>query len=140
MLALLQTILLTFCALHASRFLHFELLSKLVYAPLRFIEATASGQIMNRVLQDVASVDMYVPNSLLDMATKTISIIGQLSLVFYFAPWVLATVPFLVITYYFIFKRVRIAARDTRRIEAVAHSPCYSQFNDMLSGRNTMRA
>ena len=42
------------------------------YAPLRFFEATASGQIMNRVLQDVASVDMYVPNSLLDMATKTI--------------------------------------------------------------------
>ena len=136
----LQTVLLTFCALYASGIIHAKMISRLIYAPLAFFEYTPSGRIMNRCLQDMASIDNFVPNSLLDQATKTINVVGQLALVFFFAPWVLATVPFLLIIYAFIFTRVRVAARDTRRIEAVAHSPCYAHFSDMLSGRRTMRA
>ena len=46
----------------------------------------------------------------------------------------------LLLPYYFIFSRVRTAARDTRRIEALAHSPVYTFFGDVLAGRETIRA
>jgi hypothetical protein len=39
-----------------------------------------------------------------------------------------------------IYQRVRIAARDTRRIEAAAHTPVYTFFGDVLRGRETIAA
>ena len=35
---------------------------------------------------------------------------------------------------------MRIAARDSRRLEAVAHSPVYAHFSDSLRGMPTVRA
>ena len=42
--------------------------------------------------------------------------------------------------YVFIFRTVRVAARDARRLEAAAHGPCYAHFNDAIRGRETIRA
>jgi ATP-binding cassette subfamily C (CFTR/MRP) protein 1 len=133
-----QTIVLTLCALRASRMLHGTMLDTLIDAPIRFFDANPVGRIQNRFLQDLANVDNFVPNSLLDVTTKTLSIFSQVALVLLFAPWVACVLPILLPIYYMIFIRVRCAARDTRRIESVAHSPCYTLFGDMLSGRATI--
>ena len=134
----MQTIVLTLCALRASRALHSSMLDTLIDAPVRFFDANPVGRIQNRFLQDLANVDNFVPNSLLDVTTKTLNIFSQVALVLLFAPWVALVLPILLPLYYAIFTRVRCAARDTRRIESVAHSPCYTLFGDMLSGRSTI--
>ena len=81
-----------------------------------------------------------MPDAVLDQTVKTLAVISQLSLVFYFAPWVAIVLPLLLGPYWLIYSTVRIAARDTRRIEATAHSPCYSHFSDTLTGRGTIKA
>jgi len=50
-------------------------------------------------------------------------VLTQLALVASMAPYSLLIVPFLLPAYSAIYQRVRIGARDTRRIEGVAHTP-----------------
>ena len=110
-----------------------QIMNSLLQDPLT-LTLTVIGQIMNRFLQDLSNVDSVVPNAILDQCTKTLSIITQLSLIFGFAPWVLFTLPVLTVPFILIYMRVRVAARDARRIEAVAHSPLYSHFSDSMTG------
>ncbi|KAH8093399.1 ATPase [Aureococcus anophagefferens] len=136
----LQTILLTLCALDASKTLHEKMLDGVLGAPLRFFDETPQGNALNRFLQDLANVDVDVPTVFLDQLTRTLTVASQLGLVLYFAPWVALMLPLALVPYGFIFSTVRVAARDTRRLEAAAHGPCYAHFNDALRGRETVAA
>ena len=135
-----QAMVLTPCALRASRGLHARLVSSILAAPMSFFDSTSAGATLNRFLQDMASVDVFVPNATMQLASKTLDICVRLGLVASMAPYSLLIVPLLMPAYNSIYQRVRIAARDTRRIEGVAHSPVYTFFGDMLRGRHIIRA
>lgn len=51
--AAVQTVLLTLCALRASRALHAAVLRAVVGAPMAFFDATPSGNVLNRMLSDM---------------------------------------------------------------------------------------
>ena len=51
--AAMQTILLTLCALRASRALHSTVLDALMKAPMYFFDLTPSGAVLNRLLSDM---------------------------------------------------------------------------------------
>jgi ATP-binding cassette subfamily C (CFTR/MRP) protein 10 len=116
------------------------MLSKVLAAPLSFFDATPTGRLLNRFLQDMQNIDSFVPSVIADQVRNSLNIITQLSLVYIFAPWVLCTLPVMVVPYVAIFKRMRIPNRDSRRVESVAHSPVYAHFSDTLHGRETIRA
>ena len=136
----LQTIILTLCALDASKTLHAKMLTAVISTSMSFFDGTPIGTILNRFLQDLASVDMDVPTTTLDQLTRTLDVTSQLGLVLFFAPFVALSLPLILIPYVFIFRTVRIAARDARRLEAEAHGPCYAHFHDCIRGRGTIRA
>lgn len=136
----IQTVVLTLCALDASRTLHSQMLEAVMSAPMAFFDATPIGHVLNRFLQDLANVDMDVPTTTLDQLTRTLSVASQLGLVLFFAPWVALSLPLILIPYVFIFRTVRVAARDARRLEAEAHGPCYAHFHDCIRGRGTILA
>ncbi|CAJ1399943.1 unnamed protein product [Effrenium voratum] len=135
-----QAILLTVCALAASRTIHQKMLQKILAAPMSFFDASPTGRVLNRFLQDLQNIDSFVPNSISDQIVKTLNIVTQLSLVYIEAPWVLCTLPVLAVPYSMIYKRMRIPNRDSRRLESAARSPVYTHFNDTLHGRETLRA
>ena len=135
-----QAVVLTPCALRASRGLHARLVDALLAAPMSFFDATSAGAIMNRFLQDMANIDNFVPNAVMDLCAKSLDILTQIALVTFMAPSSLLIVPLLVPAYVAIYQRVRIGARDSKRIEAVAHTPVYSFFADLLRGRDTVAA
>ena len=60
LLACSQAVVLTPCALKASREMHARLLCAMLAAPMAFFDATSAGSILNRFLQDMASVDNFV--------------------------------------------------------------------------------
>ncbi|KAH8052963.1 ATPase [Aureococcus anophagefferens] len=99
----LQTILLTLCALDASKTLHEKMLDGVLGAPLRFFDETPQGNALNRFLQDLANVDVDVPTVFLDQLTRTLTVASQLGLVLYFAPWVALMLPLALVPYGFIF-------------------------------------
>merc|ERR1712113_1221142 len=86
------------------------------------------------------NIDSYVPAVISDLIAKLLSMATQLTLVYVEAPWVLFSLPVMIIPYWQIFKRMRVPNRDSRRIESVARSPVYSHFSDTLHGRETVRA
>lgn len=135
-----QTLILTVCSLAASRKVHSEMLQRLVGAPMSFFDNSPTGRIMNRFFQDMQNIDQAVPTSISSQTLRTLNIITQLSLIYVEAPWVLISLPFLLVPYAMIFKRMRVPNRDTRRIESAAQSPVYSHFGDTLLGRETVRA
>mmetsp|Transcript_64082 Transcript_64082/g.171487 ORF Transcript_64082/g.171487 Transcript_64082/m.171487 type:complete len:1412 (-) Transcript_64082:386-4621(-) len=136
----IQSLILTLCALRASRILHIDMLERVIRSPLAFFDITPTGRILNRFLRDMSNIDDSVPNAILDQATKTMTIITQLSLIYVEAPWIMLTFPVLAGIYSNVVSRIRLPARDTRRIEAVSRSPVYAQFGDVLHGRETVRA
>eukprot|EP00928_Gymnodinium_smaydae_P037326 TRINITY_DN25931_c0_g1_i1.p1 TRINITY_DN25931_c0_g1~~TRINITY_DN25931_c0_g1_i1.p1 ORF type:complete len:617 (-),score=53.38 TRINITY_DN25931_c0_g1_i1:140-1873(-) len=136
----LQALVLTYCALGASRSIHKDMLRSVLRAPLSFFDLSPMGRILNRFLQDMQNIDSVVPNAIADQITKTLNLVTQLSLVYVEAPWVLVSLPILIIPYQAIFRRMRIPNRDARRIESVARSPVYAHFSDTLAGRETIRA
>ena len=140
LLVAVGALLLTACALRASHHLHETLLRRVVRSPMSFFDSTATGIIMNRMLQDIQNVDQYVPNSILDLSTKILTMVAQLALILAFAYWVLLALPVLLPLYVAVLHRVRPAARDTRRIESVAHSPVYTHFGDAIRGIETVAA
>ena len=140
LISAVQTVVLTICSLRASKIFHDRMLAKLVGAPMTFFDVTPTGRILNRFLQDMQNVDNYVPSVIIDMVGQTITMGTQFALIIVYCPYVLALVPVLVIPYAFIFKKIRRPARDTRRIEAVAHSPVYAHFVDSLRGLDVIRA
>jgi len=133
-----QTLLLTLCSLRASRVLHAQLLRRLLHAPMAFFDSMSSGAILNRFLSDTMNVDSRVPDSLTSLGTQLLTMVTQLGLVLRFAPWVAMAMPFLGLAYYRIYKRMRAAARDARRINAALHSPVFAHFSDVLAGRETI--
>ena len=56
----LQTIVLTLCALDASKTLHEKMLTSVISTSMSFFDSTPIGNILNRFLQDLANVDMDV--------------------------------------------------------------------------------
>ena len=140
LLACSQALVLTPCALRASRRLHERLVDAILTAPMSFFDCTSAGSTLNRFLQDMANIDVFVPNATMNLAAKTLQILVRVGLVASMAPYSLLVVPLLMPAYNAIYQRVRVAARDTRRIEGVAHSPVYTFFGDMLRGRQVIRA
>lgn len=135
-----QAILLTVCALRASRSIHSDMLCKVLSAPMSFFDSSPTGRILNRFLQDVQNIDNFLPDSISDQIMKTLTIVTQLSLVYIEAPWVLCSLPILAVPYSMIYQRMRIPNRDSRRLESAARSPVYTHFGDTLHGRETVRA
>jgi len=140
MMAMVQAFILTFCALAASRLIHTQMLRKILDAPMSFFDSSPTGRVLNRFLQDMQNIDSFVPNVIAGQVTRSLSIVSQLSLVYVVAPWVMFSLPIMVIPYWAIFKRMRIPNRDSRRVESVAHSPVYAHFSDTMHGRETIRA
>jgi hypothetical protein len=88
----------------------------------------------------MANIDTFVPDAVLQLCSKSLDMLTQMALVAILAPSSLLLALFLLPAYSAIYRRVRIGARDTRRIEGVAHTPVYTFFGELLRGRATIAA
>jgi len=57
------------------------------------------------------NIDSSVPDSLLSVSTQTLTMVTQIGLVLYLAPYIALAIPLLFLGYYVVYSRVRPAAR-----------------------------
>lgn len=109
-------------------------------APLQWFVRTPVGRIMNRCCKDQAHTDndlVWILQATVRMMLGLIGSVVLVGIVTYYFFIILAVILILYVYYY----RFSIqAARDSRRMEAVAKSPIFVQYEESLDGLSTIRA
>ncbi|RZF41687.1 hypothetical protein LSTR_LSTR011622 [Laodelphax striatellus] len=126
--------------LNASKNLHNQLFSKVLYGPMVFFEQTPIGRIQNLFAKDIDEVDARIPDtleSLLQDGWNLIFAILTICLVF---QWFIVPLFILLIIYYCVTKIFRVAIRDLKRFENTTRSPIFSSIAETVSGLDTIHA
>uniref|UniRef100_UPI00358F63B0 ATP-binding cassette sub-family C member 8-like isoform X2 n=1 Tax=Myxine glutinosa TaxID=7769 RepID=UPI00358F63B0 len=126
--------------LRAARALHHGLLSRLVFAPMRFFDTTPLGSILNRFSADTYMIDQLIPITLESLVRSSLFCLSALAVICYVTPFfVLALIP-LAVAYYFIQKHFRGATRDLQELDDNAQLPLLSLITETVEGISTIRA
>ena len=97
---MLCTFLTTICGVRASRTIHRGVLRSLMRVAVIFHETTTMGSVMNRVSDDMSTVDLIVPFTLRSLINSVLSALIALVIVSITSPWVLVSVIPLAILYF----------------------------------------
>jgi len=136
-----RSLLMAVHRLHASRKLHDDLVGRVLRAPVAFFDVTPTGRILNRFAADMDKIDLDLTNSIGQGFSTIFSVLGALGAI------VAATkgtflIPLAPISYvyYVIQKWFRRTSTELQRVTAIAISPIFADFSQVLSGTSTIRA
>ncbi|KAI9190763.1 P-loop containing nucleoside triphosphate hydrolase protein [Polychytrium aggregatum] len=124
----------------AAKKLHDQLITRIMYAPVRWFDVTPLGRITNRLSKDIGTIDRNLINTcamfflILASAITTLIVIGTVTPIF------LAVIPFVAYIYYRIAIYYLASSRELKRIHSNSRSPIYSTFSECLVGVSTIRA
>eukprot|EP00753_Platysulcus_tardus_P021602 PLAT9055.2.p1 GENE.PLAT9055.2~~PLAT9055.2.p1 ORF type:complete len:1244 (+),score=663.11 PLAT9055.2:524-3733(+) len=138
--ALLQVLLLALGSLRSSRLLHLRMLAATLASPLSMFDTQPAGRVLNRFVDDQASVDEQLPSRLNSFVVTALRLLAVFVAVIYVTPLTLAVIVPLSWPYYKLAGFYRPAARDLRRIESASRSPIISHYSEMLRGAAVIRA
>lgn len=123
----------------ASRILNIKAVEKILYVPMSYMDTTPMGRIINRFTKDTDVLD----NEMCDKIAMIIwffgVIVGVLILCIIYLPWFAIAVPFLVFIFFTFAEFYQASGREIKRVEALQRSLVYSNFNETLTGIDTIR-
>ncbi|KAL4876553.1 P-loop containing nucleoside triphosphate hydrolase protein [Aspergillus karnatakaensis] len=140
LLGMVRTLIILNGSIQASKVMFEQFATSILRSPLRFLDTTPVGQILNRFTSDFGTLDSdlaltaaYVMHGavfilgIVVAALVTSPVIVGLGLVAFLASWVVA--------------RVYVTgARETKRLESTAKSPLFELVGSLLTGLPTVRA
>ncbi|XP_031616914.1 multidrug resistance-associated protein 1 isoform X6 [Contarinia nasturtii] len=136
----LATLSLFLACLGAARYLHNDLLRKIMRAPMAFFDRTPLGRIINRLSHDVNEVDIDFPATLRAWVSCIFSVLSTLVVISVSTYWFMAVIFPIGIVYYFVQRFYVSTSRQLKRLESVSRSPIYSHFGESIQGAPTIRA
>lgn len=123
----------------AARRIHETLVKSVLYSPIRFFDTTPLGRIINRLSNDIKSVDgslgpylQGVLHQILDCAFRLVVMSGLIPA--FFVPTVVVSVIGIVCGNLYVRAQLGV-----KRIVSVRESPLFSHFGDTISGIVTIR-
>jgi ATP-binding cassette subfamily C (CFTR/MRP) protein 10 len=132
--------LLLYGAQTAARIFHEDLLKALLGAKIYFFDRQLSGRILNRIIADVASIDLTIPTTFTGFLNSLSSLLSSIVLIVVKLPAILIIAVLIAVPYYKIYQFYRWPARDLKRLDSMAKSPINSQLVEVLDGLSTIRA
>ncbi|KAK4096246.1 P-loop containing nucleoside triphosphate hydrolase protein [Parathielavia hyrcaniae] len=135
-----RTMLLYAAALDSSRGLFENLLHTVLRAPMRWFDTVPQGRIMNRFIADMSLLDTRLGLDLLFGLGRSLELVGiAATTALVCPPLVLPAIVFLALCMR-LGSVYLVGAREIKRLESVARSPIFEQFNSCLRGLTTIRA
>jgi len=137
---IIYNILLSFGHLRLSRYLHKDMIIRLVKAPINLFHDTISrGQIYNRLTKDLDSClfNLWSLKNTIDCLLRCIS---SFILCAIFDIYSLAYMPFIFVFGYMITKFFLKGSRPLTRIEAISRSPIVNTLSETLPGFASIKA
>ncbi|RYH19548.1 ATP-binding cassette domain-containing protein [archaeon] len=138
---LLRSVYLNFFAVQSSRVLHSYMLRNILTASIpTFFDTTTIGSILNRFAKDMETLDVSIPEFLLQLLINWWQVFSIYALCiwasYYFA---ILLIP-LGFAFWRVFTYFANVSRDLKKLEAISRSPIYSSLSETLVGLETIRA
>ncbi|KAK5996562.1 ABC multidrug transporter B [Cladobotryum mycophilum] len=124
----------------SAEYLHQMLLDSVMSATLYFLASTDSGSLLNRFSQDMTLVSQVLPMHFVEVAYLGASILTDIGIIASGAKYAAAVIPFFAVVLYFLQKYYLRTSRQMRHLDLEAKSPLYTQFTEMSSGLQHIRA
>ena len=136
----LRIFMLTRGIVRLGRYLHKDMIIKLVRAPINlFHEIIPRGQIFNRLSKDLDSLNMSV-FTVGDTLVCFLASVGSFILCGIYDPISLLYMPIILILGFFITKFYLIGSRPLTRLEAISRSPILNTINETIPGYASIKA
>jgi len=128
-------------ARRASRKLHENMLTKILNAPVNlFFDVTPLGRLINRLSNDLESVDIDMPVLIGNIAAGFWSFISCIILTILTIYWSLLSMPLFIFSYLYYLKSYLQLQRKLFRLERISRSPIMLYGEELYRGACTIRA
>lgn len=124
----------------SAELLNVKAVEKVLHAPMAFMDTNPLGRVLNRFTKDTDSLDNEIGEQLRLFIFPLATIIGIIILCICYLPWFAIAVPFLGGAFIFLSDIYSGSSREIKRLEAVQRSVVYNNFNETLTGMNTIKA
>ncbi|GME72809.1 unnamed protein product [Ambrosiozyma monospora] len=124
----------------SSKKLNLMAAKRLMRVPMSYFDITPTGRILNRFSKDTDVLDNEISDELQQLIIYAGMIIGSLILCCIYLPWFTIAVPLLLILLVLLTNFFQATSREVKRLEAIQRSCVFSQFDESLSGMNTIKA
>lgn len=126
--------------INASKKLNLAAVKRILHTPMAFMDTTPLGRILNRFTKDTDSLDNEITDNLRLVISQIGNVIGVIVMCIVYLPWFAIAVPFLVFIFILITDHYQSSGREIKRLEAVQRSFVYNNFNEVLTGMDTIKA
>ncbi|KAM8705280.1 hypothetical protein ACLKA7_009702 [Drosophila subpalustris] len=126
--------------LRISLRIHNFLFQGIIRASMQFFTLATSGRILNRFSSDILSIDITLPQSMMDSFEFFVNGLAVLIVVSTANYWLLIPAILMIALLYFSRSLYIGASRSLKRIDIISRSPIYSYTNATFKGLTTIRA
>ncbi|CAN3476413.1 oligomycin resistance ATP-dependent permease Yor1p [Diutina catenulata] len=124
----------------SSRKMHLKALNRVMHVPMRYMDVTPMGRIINRFTKDTDSLDNEISEQMRALMVSIARLVGTFILVIIYIPWFAIVVPVFIVVLLLVVSYYLATAREIKRIEAVQRSFVFNNFNEVLTGKSTIKA
>ena len=128
-------------AQQASKHLHEIILYKVLRASIpNFFDTHTVGEVLNRFSKDLETVDLSVPEYMMQLFQNWFMIASIFALCLWSTPIVGTLFLPLGALFFMVYTNFRAVSRELKRFEGVSRTPVYTSFTETLAGLQTIRA
>lgn len=135
-----QFSVLCYMGLSAAKWLNLKAVKRLLHTPMSFLDTTPIGRVLNRFTKDTDTLDTELTESVRLFLFQASNIVGVVIMCIIYLPWFAIAVPFLLLIFAAVADHYQSSSREIKRLEAVQRSHVFNNFNEVLSGMDTIRA
>ena len=138
-----------FCALRSqwvvlggarcSESLYYQMLNRVLYAPMSYFETTPLGRVLNRFTYDIETLDVTLAQAMSITLIATSWFIAGISVMITILPWILIILLPVIASYFYLQYFYRKSSVDLQRIDAISRSPIQALLAEGLDGAQTIR-
>jgi ABC-type multidrug transport system fused ATPase/permease subunit len=136
----LKTLGVLVASIRASQKLFEDVTYNVLRAPLRWLDTTPVGRILNRFVSDFALVDSQLAGDFFWLAHGALGVITIVGAALFISIYMIVPVLILGLAALYFVNIYLDGARDMKRLEANAKSPIFEFFGSSLAGLTTIRS